>query len=63
MFENVDAMVPVMLENALQETLCNTVVAVNASVPQLSDLGADERQFLMEDLQHFFAIIAECTFR
>ena len=54
---------PVMLENALIETLCNVVGAIHASPPRYNDAGADERYVIIEDLQHFFAVIAERTFR
>ena len=56
-------MMQTMLDNGLQETLCNVLQAINAAPPRLSDLGCDERHLLIEDVQHFFTIIAEKTFR
>ena len=75
-------MVPAMLDNHLQEALCNLLGAVNAvhhvSDPERdsdlgSDLGSDsdtesepeneDRDMVVEDIQHFFILIAEKTFR
>ncbi len=56
-------MMETMLEHSLQETLCNLLRVINAASPRLSDLGNDERLLLIEDVQHFFTIIAERTFR
>ena len=55
-------MMQTMLDNGLQETLCNVLQAINATPPKLSDPGCDERHLLIEDVQHFFTIIAEKTF-
>ncbi len=61
-FENIPDMVPIMLDNGILETLCNVVQAINRAEPRFTDLGTDERQLLLEDVQHFFSIITEKTF-
>lgn len=63
MFERADCMVPVMLENALIETLCNMIAAIHSSPLRMNKAGVDERYLLIEDIQHFLALIAERTFR
>ncbi len=63
MFDRVPAMMQTMLDNGLQETLCNMIHAIHVTPARFSDLGCDERLLLLEDVQHFLTIIAEKTFR
>ena len=53
----------VMLCNGLMESLCNITHALNVQPPRPTDLGGDEKQLLLADLQQIFCSIAEKTFR
>lgn len=56
-------MAMVMLCNGLTETLCNLVQTVNAQPSRRTELGGDELQLLLADIQQLFCSVAEKTFR
>ncbi|XP_023931174.1 lysosomal-trafficking regulator-like, partial [Lingula anatina] len=63
LFETAPQMTQVMLENGLVEVLGNMVAAINKNEPRISDIiGEDEQQIVVEDIQHFAAMIAVKTF-
>ncbi|XP_074663000.1 lysosomal-trafficking regulator-like [Tubulanus polymorphus] len=56
----------VMLENGLLESLCNTLMAINAinrTRPEICSInGENEKRVLIEDMEHLFSLIAVQSF-
>ncbi len=62
MFERVPVLADTLLEQGVLETLCNVTRAVQAAPARRTDLGGDERVVLLDDLRHFYALVAEKAF-
>lgn len=62
-FEKVPGIMQTMLDNGLQEVLCNVLRAINALPPEANGDECDERHDLVRDVLQFFTVIAEKTFR
>ena len=62
-FDGLPQMPQVMIENGLSETLCNVMNAIHSLPPHTAtDDIIDNPQVLVEDIQHFFRVIAERCF-
>ncbi|XP_070578950.1 lysosomal-trafficking regulator-like isoform X2 [Ptychodera flava] len=61
LFDNVDSMAQVMLDNGLVEALCNVVSAINRIYKANDSDVEEERQLLLGDIEHFLAcVVVRC---